>query len=137
MPPFVLSPVTAADFPRLAEIQRLAFGPDDPLARAALADIAPADLDAWTEHGIAHPNPPPGVRIELVCARDAETGEIGGWARWDIPLAEGEPWAGPAAEKAPLPRGINEEVWKGYFADLAQHKERLLGDRTRWCTSCP
>jgi hypothetical protein len=135
MPPsFVLSPVTAADLPRLAEIQHDAFGPADPLARATSANVAPAAHIAWLAHGLAHPDPAPGTRIELVCARDVESGVIGGWARWDIPLGEGEAWAGAATEKAPLPEGMDGALWDEFFGHVTKHKARLMGDRSRWRT---
>jgi hypothetical protein len=131
MPSFILSPMTAADIPRLAEIQYAAFG-EDQITRVCLADVPHADYTAWVAHGLAHPDPPPGQRVEVMCARDAALGEVAGWAQWQVSLAEDEQWAGAAEEKAPMPRGSNAEVFREFMAENARNKERIVGGRKRW-----
>jgi hypothetical protein len=132
MSSYVLSPTSAADAYRLGEVQQAAFV-DDPLTLAATKNIPKEAYIRWIEHAITHPDPPPGHKIQYMCAREAETGEIGGWAEWIIPLDEGEEWVGPAAEKGALPEGINGPVWEDYFKSLERNKARIMGDRKRWC----
>lgn len=130
MPPYVLSSIDISEAYRVGEVQQAAFAEGD-LTLAALSRVSKDAYIDWCAQSFSNPSANPGYRAEYVCARDTETGVIGGWALWAIPLAEGEEWTS-AATKVPLPDGVDEFVWSAFFAGLAVPKGRIIGDRKRW-----
>jgi hypothetical protein len=131
MSSFVPSPISSKDLPRLAIIQKAGFA-GDMLSLGPLANVSTEDYLRWAENDIGTPGAAPGSRMDIVCARDPQTGEIAGWARWVIPLSEGEEWV-PGAEKMPLPKGADEVAFRSYFSGGGANVKRVFGDRKRWC----
>jgi hypothetical protein len=105
MLPYILIKPTAFDVPRLAEIQQAAFM-NEPVTLGAHANVSKEDYISWASKVISRAHAPPGCEVEFVCAKDAETGEIVGWAEWAMPLDEGEePKEGGEKEKDTVSRG--------------------------------
>jgi hypothetical protein len=131
MSSFVPSPITPEDLPRLAVIQKTGFA-GDVLSLGPLANVSTEDYLRWAENDIGTPGAGPGHRMEMVCAREPQTGKIAGWARWIIPLGEGEAWT-PGAEKVPLPKGADAAGFQAMFGGGSANMKRIFGDRKRWC----
>jgi hypothetical protein len=140
MSSFTLCPVTPSDYHRLAEVQHAAFWPEDPLAAAALLDVAEQDHINWIAKGFQAPRAPPGCTTEYVCAKDGD-GKIVAWAKWAIPLnevVEKRHSNGDDSEKEKiqfwrtLPKGINEEIWTSFFVEVGKHEEQIMGGRAHW-----
>jgi hypothetical protein len=132
--PFILSRPTATDAPRLAEIQQVAFV-DDAFTLGPLRAVPKEAYIRWVERAFLRPRAPPGHRAEYVCARDAATGKVGGWALWSVPLADGKEGA-PLGEVHMLPEGIDAPIWTEFWERNSGHIQGLLGDHKRWsaCT---
>jgi hypothetical protein len=132
MPSYALVPPTTSDNHRLAVIQQAAFV-GDRLTVAALSDVSKEDFTSWCEQHILRPNPPPGYKLDRVCAKDTKTGVIAGWADWGIPLAEGEEWRGDEnQEKVPMPKGSNKALWDDFFKEVHNYEVKIMGDRKHW-----
>jgi hypothetical protein len=132
MPSYTLVSPTASDIPRIATIQQAAFAKGS-LTAAALPDVSKEDYISWCEQSHSHPSPPPGYKLEFVCAKNTDTGEIAGWAQWAIPLADGEEWKGDEKrEKVPLPKGTNKMVLKEFFESVQNHESRIMEGRKHW-----
>jgi hypothetical protein len=124
---FTLSPPTPDDFPRLAEIAHAAFLDDD-FSKVAFKDVSKEDNIAWSMAGFEKMPAAPG---EIVCARDPETGEIVGWARWAIPVEKGTEEQAATAPP-PLPKGLNTEIWSEFQGALQGHQARIMEGRPHW-----
>jgi GNAT superfamily N-acetyltransferase len=132
MSSYTLVSPTASDIPRIATIQQAAFA-EDPLTIAALANVSKEDYISWCHQVHSRPDPPPGYKLEFVCAKNTDTGEIAGWAQWAIPLEDGEEWKGDEKrEKVPLPKGADKMMWNDFFESIQNHERRIMEGRKHW-----
>jgi hypothetical protein len=132
---YILKEPEEAQLPRLAEIQKAAFA-EDPLVLGALPGVAHEDYIAWVTQNLTRPRPPPGYRMELVCAVKEETGEIVGFAQWAIPTKPGDE---PAALGAPVPfpRNGHEHIWQGFFEGVVRIMNEVMGEAKHWSAFDP
>jgi molybdopterin biosynthesis enzyme len=123
---FTLTPPTPADFPRLAEIAYTAFA-DDAFTRVAFRNVSRADNYAASLAGFAHLAP----GTELVCAREAVSGTVVGYAQWSAPVQLNP--AAPPHVHAPPPKGIDAVVFGEMIAEVGAAEARLTGGKPHWC----
>lgn len=133
---YTIQPLITSDIPRLAEIQREAFR-EDPLFQATVQDLSEEENLSWICRQLESDSTPPEYRREIKVARDIETNEIAGWAKWWIPVTENKDHATPAlaaeeSQSVPTPSAVKQPIWSDFFAGLEAAEKDIMGDRKHW-----
>jgi hypothetical protein len=133
MPRYALEPLNASDIPRCASIQREAFREDE-LLLAALGDLSEEEeITSWFRSQLETDSTPPGYKKDVKIARDIETNEIAGWAKWWIPVdANDEDGNAERSPKVPPPSAIKHDIWRDFFAGIETIEKEIMGDRKHW-----
>lgn len=132
MSPYTLEPLNTSDIPRCAAIQREAFR-EDPLSLAALGDLSEEEHASWIQNQLETDSTPPGYKKDVKIARDIETNEIAGWAKWWIPVNEGDEDANAErSSRVPPPSAVKHDIWRDFFAGIEATEKMIMGDRKHW-----
>jgi hypothetical protein len=139
-----LSLSTPADYQRLADIQVAAFrDANNPLTVAVWSGVSAEEYSAWLTEFNSRARPPPGHQILYVCARRPEDNnsvvngdKIVGFARWIVPLRDGEKDEDQAKPPVPpLPKGAKSDVRDNFWRTIDAAEKRIMEDRKYWSGS--
>lgn len=129
---------TLDDIPRLAAIQQAAFDRvEDPLTRGALLALTDEEIVTWNIAQLTNSTAPRGYKEDFRLARDQDTGEIAGWAKWWIPTTGTEPAifttiGTQQPKEVVIPSAVQQSIWSSFFIELDQAEKDVMGDRKHW-----
>jgi hypothetical protein len=144
MPHYSIEAPTLDSIPRLAAIQQAAFDRvEDPLTRGALLALTDDEIVTWNIAQLTNSTAPRGYKEDFRLARDQDSGEIAGWAKWWIPTTDIEPAARTTSigneqpKEVVVPSAVQHSVWNSFFVELEQAEKDVMGDRKHWSSvSC-
>lgn len=123
--PLVVSPATPSDLVRIAQIQRLSFGPT-PIFQSMFGAVAPSSIDAFNVVRLTGWLKDSTAAVVKVSRGD----EILGYSYWDLPSAVQETAAvvSPPREWA---EGTNVAIAVDFFKRLDEHGSHIQGRHYR------